>query len=261
MHPRIEVLQTSALLLGYHAELPLVYLNLLIQARLRGMIDGMLERRTRYLQVAFNRTLPDAIHVIRQLPKSPRIILEAGTPLIKAEGMNAVRTIKAIGALHFGFAPYVVADMKTMDRGSAEVDLAANAGANAIVALGSAPVETLDHFLTQCEKRGIDSMIDMMNVEFPIEVLGKLRKKPKVVILHRGVDETSFNKEKAIPYWSIQRIKGTYNLMLAIAGGDDLREVQRAAFNGADIVVVWQSFYQANANTANLAQSFLQNVK
>jgi len=238
-----------------------VYLNLLIQARLRGMIDTMLERRTRYLQVACNRTLSDALRIIRQLPKSPRIILEVGTPLIKAEGMNAIRTIKAIGTLHFGFAPYIVADMKTMDRGTTEVDLAADAGANAVIALGSAPTETLEQFLAQCDKRGVDGMIDMMNIEFPLEVLSKLRRRPKVVILHRGVDETSFNKEKAIPYWSIQRIKGTYNLMLAIAGGDDLREVQRAAFNGADIVVVWQSFYQADANTGSLAQAFLQNVK
>lgn len=221
----------------------------------------MLSRKKHYLQIAFNRTLADAAAIIRQLPKSDRIILEAGTPLIKLEGMRAIQSLKAWGTLHFGGNPYIVADMKTMDRGVTEVDMAATAGASGIVALGSAPIETLDQFIARCAERGVDSMIDMMNIEYPIEVLAKLRKRPTGVILHRGVDETSFNKEKPIPYWAIQRIKGTYNLFLAIAGGDSSREVQRAAFNGADIVVVWQSFYKATDNTAALAEHFLQNVK
>jgi len=81
------------------------------------------------------------------------------------------------------------------------------------------------------------------------------------VILHRGVDEESFNKEKQIPYHEIQRVKGNYNIMLAIAGGDTPREVQRAFFNSADIAVVWKNFYTPNKQTVALAQEFIKQIK
>jgi len=157
--------------------------------------------------------------------------------------------------------PYVVADLKTMDRAEAEVAMVANAGASAAIALGTAPIETLDSFVNECEKNEIDAMIDMMNVEFPLSVLRKLKKIPPVVILHRGVDEEKFNKEKQIPLHEIRRIKGAYDIMIAIAGGDKLREVQSAIFNDADIVVVWKSVYQKSEETASLVDGFLKAIK
>lgn len=44
-----------------------------------------------------------------------------------------------------------------------------------------------------------------------------------------GVDEERFNKEeKRIPLHEIRRINGNYNILIAIAGGDTLKEAQRA---------------------------------
>jgi 3-keto-L-gulonate-6-phosphate decarboxylase len=80
-------------------------------------------------------------------------------------------------------------------------------------------------------------------------------------MLHRGVDESQFSKEKQIPYYQIKKIKGNYNLLVAVAGGDTLKEVQRAIFNDADIVVVWKEFYQLSSATAQLASSFLQEIQ
>jgi bifunctional enzyme Fae/Hps len=137
----------------------------------------------------------------------------------------------------------------------------AKAGANASTCLGVAPIETIDDFIAECEKYGIDSMIDMMNVENPLLILKQLKKIPAVVMLHRGVDETEFSKEKQIPYYQIKQIKGTYNILVAVAGGDTVKEIQRAFFNDADIVVVWKNFYQANSETAQLAKSFLREIK
>ncbi|RMD59039.1 hypothetical protein D6821_02030 [Candidatus Parcubacteria bacterium] len=159
------------------------------------------------------------------------------------------------------FYPYVVADLKMMDRGETEVDLAAQAGADAATALGHAPIESLNAFIQKCEEVGIDAMIDMMNVEYPLAVLRQLKKLPRVVILHRGVDEERLNKEKQLPLYEIKRIKGSYDMLIAVAGGDSLREAQRAIFNDADIVVVWKSFFQSSADTAKLAKEFLREVK
>ncbi len=253
-----------------------------------------LSRKKRYLQIALNSTLEEAESIIAKLPQSDRILLEAGTPLIKRYGEEGIRKIKIWYERHLlglpleepnsgssspasafflkfaqrsvsqgegEFTPYIVADLKMMDRGKTEVEIAARAGAKAAVALGVAPIESLNSFIEACEENGLDAMVDMMNVEFPLGILDKLKKIPPVVILHRGVDEERFNKEKEIPLYEIRRIKGRYNIMIAIAGGDSIREAQRAIFNDADIVVVWKSFFQSGEDTGELARAFLKEVR
>jgi len=264
----------------------------------------MLDKKQKYLQIALNSTLAEAQRIISQIPLDKRIILEAGTPLIKAYGAEAIKNIRTWWeqrVLGYGpevfqpqggnpmlinllakslekkvaskqrrktmrdketvLTPYIVADLKCMDRGVREVNVAFQGGADAAVALGQAPVETLDTFIEECEKRNLDAMIDMMNVEFPLNILRQLKKLPQVVILHRGVDEESFNLEKEIPFHEIQRIKSNYDILISIAGGDTFQEVQRAVFNDADIVVVWKSFYQGTAETAKLAEQFLKEIR
>ncbi|PIS43105.1 MAG: hypothetical protein COT24_00045 [Candidatus Kerfeldbacteria bacterium CG08_land_8_20_14_0_20_40_16] len=263
----------------------------------------MLDPKKKYLQIALNSTLDEAQEIISKLPVSDRILIEAGTPLIKrygAEGIAAIKNwywqkvtgvtpmissrsssykyfgltglllsalqkqkvkSKEIPKTNADFEPYVVADLKCMDRGETEVEIAANGGANAAVALGHAPLETLDAFIQNCKKSGVDSMIDMMNVDFPLTILRNLEELPQVVILHRGVDEEHFNKEKEIPFYEISRIKSEYEILIAIAGGDTFHEVQQAAFNDADIVVVWKSFYKSTADTAKIADDFLKEIR
>jgi len=258
--------------------------------------ETKLNPKKRYLQVALNSTLDEARKIISHLPVSDRIIVEAGTPLIKRYGEDGIRQIRIwfeerlrrgrlpamISTAPFSFwglrdltkspsepaqktkdvlFPYVVADFKTMDRGETEVEIAARAGASAAIALGSAPIETLNSFVAACEAHKLDAMIDMMNVEFPLSVLRALKKVPPVVILHRGVDEERFNREKQIPLHEIRRVKGNYNIMISIAGGDTLREVQRSIFNDADIVVIWKSVYQETSDTVSLVEGFLKEIK
>lgn len=249
--------------------------------------------------------MDEAHAIIRRLPASDRIIFEAGTPLIKRYGMEAVRKLVAWtsgGINSFGLPlpktssqpkglaqyllqtmmngvstssevsettsamvgsrpTYVVADMKTMDRGATEVEMVAQAGGSAVIALGSAPIETLNAFIASCHANKLDAMVDMMNVEYPVSVLRKLKTPPDVVIVHRGVDEERDNREKQLPLHEIRRIKGNYDLLVSVAGGDTPREVQRAVFNDADIVVIWKSVYHQNEETLALVEGFLKNVK
>lgn len=148
-----------------------------------------------------------------------------------------------------------------MDRGKTEVEIARDGGANAATVLGAAPIETINYFIASCQDMGLDSMIDMIGVDQPIKVLRKLRKQSTVVILHRGVDEEVFDKNKPIPYLQINKIRSSFDTMISIAGGDTIREVQRATFNDADIVVVWRDFYAPTSNTGQLAESFLREIK
>jgi 3-keto-L-gulonate-6-phosphate decarboxylase len=216
-----------------------------------------LEKRKKYLQIALNSTLEEAGEIISQLPASDRILIEAGTPLIKIYGTAAVSQIKKMAPV----GAYIVADNKCADLATREVELMANAGANASTCLGVAPIETINGFIDECDKLQIDSIVDMMNVPDVLAVLKKLKKLPTVVMLHRGVDESEFSKEKQIPYYQIKQIKGNYKVLVGVAGGDTAREVQRTVFNGADIVVVWKNFYTPSSETAKLAKSFLEDIK
>ena len=54
----------------------------------------MLNKRYKYLQIAFNRSLAEVRSMIALLPASEKIIIEAGTPFIKRYGQNGVSSLK-----------------------------------------------------------------------------------------------------------------------------------------------------------------------
>lgn len=217
----------------------------------------LLEKKKKYLHIALNNSIEDAEIIIQNLPVSDRILIEVGTPMLKQYGTDAISQIKSMLAT----GTYIVADNKCADLADREVEMMAAAGANAATCLGVAPIETIDSFIEECQRYNVDSMIDMMNVEDSLAVLKKLKKLPDVVILHRGVDETETTKGKQIPLYQIKQIKGNYNIMVSVAGGDTLKEIQSALFNDADIVVVWKNFYESSGDTASLAQSFLDEIQ
>ncbi len=197
------------------------------------------------------RTQPNLVEVIKTAQKQYRHLKEQKATLFH----SSVQKTKLPP-----LAPYIVADLKMMDRGDTEVQLAHEAGASAATALGHAPIESLNAFIAQCQELNLDSMIDMMNVDFPLAVLRKLKTQPDVVILHRGVDEERDNKQKMLPLHEIRRIKGSYDTLIAVAGGDTSKEIQSALFNDADIVVVWKNFYQGNVDTSTIAEKFLKDL-
>lgn len=216
----------------------------------------ILDKRKKYLQVALNSSISEAMRVVNSVPLSDRVIIEAGTPFIKRYGIQSIRDIRSMWATRWwgkSVTPYIVADLKTMDRGNTEVVMAREAGASAVVALGQSPLETINSFIDSCARLKVDSMLDMMNVEAPVKVLRRLKKLPDVVILHRGVDEEDFNRNKPIPYVQINKVRSSFDVMISIAGGDTIREVKRAIFNDADIVVVWRDL--------SLVSEFLKEIK
>jgi bifunctional enzyme Fae/Hps len=218
----------------------------------------MLDSKTRYLQIAFN----DDIHLVKMvLPgivKSPRILIEAGTPYLKREGMRGLMEIRR------QWPGYIVADLKIVDGALGEVDMAHQHGATAVTALGNAPKETLDLFIKRCQQLDIVSMIDMLGVNDPLAVLRPLIAPPNVVVLHRGRDEET-NRSKLINYRHISRIRSKYNIVISAAGGVDLKEASSAIFNGANMIVAnlvspgqnWKGISTAS-DVSEMAQRFLE---
>ncbi|MAT44098.1 MAG: hypothetical protein CL609_17325 [Anaerolineaceae bacterium] len=191
----------------------------------------MLDNKIRYLQIAFNKDTQQVRKILPLIPERPNIFIEAGTPFIKEEGMNGVSAIRRL------WKGQIVADLKTIDGAEGEVAMAVQSGANAVTVAGSCPTETLDLFIQACEASGVYSMIDMIGVEDPLQVMRPLKKPPDVVIIHRGRDEES-TRGKVIRYKQINKIRSKYDVLIAAAGGIDLHEARSAIFNGANIVVV-----------------------
>ncbi len=231
------------------------------QPRARSMPITRLETKVRYLQVAFNEDWNQARRILPQVMQSGRILIEAGTPYIKREGVAGIRAIRSRWAGH------VIADLKTTDGGAEEVAMVRAAGATAATVLGSSPVETLDRFIATCERLDMDAMIDMLGVPDPLGVLMKLKRPPKVIVLHRGRDEEG-TRGKVIQYRHVNRVRSKFDVIISAAGGVDLREARSAIFNGANIVVVnivtpgkpWEGI-PADSDVGAMTREFLATIE
>jgi len=141
--------------------------------------------RPPYLQIALDApSLEGAKKVLEQLPGSDRIIIEVGTPFIKRYGTRGINELRQIARDKF-----IIADLKTLDVGKVEVDIAYEDTADAVVAAGLAPAETLDATVSESRRLGIYAVIDMLNVEDVLAKLKSIKEFPDIVILHRGIDQ------------------------------------------------------------------------
>jgi bifunctional enzyme Fae/Hps len=190
--------------------------------------------RPPYLQISLD--IPDLERtkkIIAQIPRSDRIILEAGTPLIKRYGTKVINDLREVAKEIF-----VIADLKTLDVGKVEVDLAYDETADAVVAAGVAPHETLNSFIHEAKRLGIYAVVDMLNVEDPVKKLQPLKEFPDVVILHRGIDQET---GRAIGLELIQEMRQTFKdkrFLIAVAGGIVPETAKEALEKGANIIIV-----------------------
>jgi len=197
--------------------------------------------RPPYLQVALDiPSLERVKKIISELPKSDRIILEVGTPLLKKYGVNVIRELRNVAKDKF-----IVADLKTLDVGKVEVDLAFEETADAVVVAGLAAPETIDKFVHEAKRLGIYAIMDMMNVEDPVEKLQSLKQLPDVVILHRAIDVEKTGKTR----WDIIKdMRQTFpdkKFLVAVAGGITPVTAPEALANGADIIIVGRYITQS----------------
>jgi len=210
--------------------------------------------RPPYLQVALDvPSLERTKKIISELPESDRIILEVGTPLLKKYGVKVIRDLREVTKDTF-----IIADLKTLDVGKVEVDLAFEETADAVVVAGLAAPETIDKFIYEAKRLGIYAVVDMMNVEDPVKKLQSLESFPDVVILHRAIDvEEGIGETR----WDlIKEIRETFKrerLLIAVAGGISPETAREALANGADIIIVGRYVTQSR-DVERAAREFLK---
>ena len=198
--------------------------------------------RPPYIQIALDvPSLGRTKTIISELPKSDRLILEVGTPLLKKYGTRVIRELREL-------APdvFIVADLKTLDVGKVEVDLAFDETADAVVASGLAATETLDKFIYEAKRLGIYSVVDMMNVDDPVQKLRMVKTFPDIVILHRGIDvEMRTGKTRWDLIKEMRQVFKEQKFLVAVAGGIIPETAPEALARGADIIIVGRYITQS----------------
>ncbi len=210
-----------------------------------------------YLQVALDIPNWERMgRVVKDLPSNDHLIIEAGTPLIKRYGVDIVAKIKEIKPDTF-----VIADLKTLDTGNLEVRMVSDAGADAVVISGLAPLRTMEKAIEEARKTGIYSSLDMLNVEKPLAVLKELSvggMMPDVVELHRAIDVEQEERHAWGDIAEIKRIGG--KMLVAVAGGIKEDTAPEAINGGADIIIVGRGITNSK-DVEGVSRRFLRLLK
>ncbi len=198
--------------------------------------------RPPYLQVALdNPNIDSILRVVSEIPNNDNIILEAGTPLIKRYGVGVIRKIREASKDSF-----IIADLKTMDVGKVEVDMAFDETANAVCCAGAASSATIDDFVYEARRMGVYSFLDVMQVDDPVAKLKNLKRLPDGVIIHRAIDVEQRGEEHGwgvIP--KIREVFSDERLLISVAGGIRPNTAQIALDAGADILIVGRYITQS----------------
>lgn len=164
--------------------------------------------------------------------------LEAGTPLILAEGLHGVRKLREA----FPSVP-LVADLKTMDGGYLEAEMMAKAGATHVVVMARAHEETIKCVVQAGKDFGVKVMGD--NMVFPNMVEGAKFLEDlgcDYVIHHIGYDErrgiAASGKRMPSPLDQLQEVVAAVNIPVQAVGGLSLEQAIKCPQYGAPLVVL-----------------------
>lgn len=185
------------------------------------------------LQVALDLMhLKRAMEIAKEALDGGADWIEAGTPLIKSEGVEALRALKK------AYPGYVlVADMKTMDVGGFEVEIAAKAGADIVTVLALADDSTIGESVAVARRYGAKVMVDLINVP---DIQGRAKRVAELgasyVCLHTGIDEQMRGGVSMKDL--VKDLSTTVSIPVAVAGGLTSETVSEMLKAGASILIV-----------------------
>ena len=159
--------------------------------------------------------------------------VEAGTPLIKSEGLDAVRELRRLFP-----GKVIVADMKIMDAGRVEVETAAKAGAQIVDVLGAATDATIAECVQAGKNYGAKIAVDLIAVADPlararqVEELGA-----DYISVHVAIDEQMRGRGQD-PFAVLAAVSGAVRVPVGVAGGINSETAAQAVAHGAGYVIV-----------------------
>lgn len=166
-------------------------------------------------------------------------VLELGTPLIKSAGLSAVTAIKEAHPDKIVFA-----DLKTMDAGELEADIAFSAGADLVTVLGVAGDSTIVGAVEAAKKHGKGIVVDLIGVS------DKAARAREVVALgaefvevHAGLDEQA---EEGFTFGDLLEAGKASGVPFSLAGGVNASSIASVQESGARVAVAGSAIYSAS---------------
>ncbi len=143
------------------------------------------------LQVALDYTsLPQAL-VMASLVRPEVDIIEIGTPLCKAAGLEAITAMREICP-----DKLILADFKTPDVGGLEATMAFDAGADMITVIGGAALATVEQAYAVARERGKEMLMELTGVR---DILARAAEWRRIgvdrIVYHREWDAQSAGRE------------------------------------------------------------------
>jgi len=164
--------------------------------------------------------------------------LEAGTPLLLAEGLHGVKR------LHESFPGIpIVADLKTMDGGYLEAEMMAKAGATHVVVMARAHEETIKCVVKAGKDFGVKVMGDNLGSDDMVEAAKRLEELGcDYVIHHIGYDERRGIAARGLrmpsPLDQLKEVVNAVRVPVQAVGGLSLEQAIQCPSYGAPLVVL-----------------------
>lgn len=192
------------------------------------------------VQISLDLTsIPEAIETAHMALRAGVDWLEAGTPLIIAEGMHGVRALRQ----EFGTDVPIVADLKTMDGGWLEAEIMAKAGATHVVVMARAHEETVKIMVKGGRDFGVKVMGD--NLGCPDMVAGAKMLADlgcDYVIHHVGYDERrgigAAGGRWPSPLDQLREVVAAVHVPVQAVGGLSIEQAMQCPEYGAPLVVL-----------------------
>lgn len=164
--------------------------------------------------------------------------LEAGTPLILAEGMHGVRSLRN----RFPDTP-IVADLKTMDGGWLEAEIMAKSGATQVVVMSQAHEETIRCVVQAGKDLGVEVMGDNLGSDDMVAGAKRLEDLGcDYVIHHIGYDErrgiAARGERQPNPLDQLEEIVQAVSIPVQAVGGLTIEQAMKTPVYGAPLVVL-----------------------
>jgi len=209
------------------------------------------------LQVALDiETLEDALEMAKNV--APFVdILEAGTPLIKSEGVRAIQALKEAHPTKI-----VCADLKTADAGYLEVKMAAQAKADIVTILADAYDITIEEALHAAHDFHVEIIADLIVSRSPASRLAEIMNlnykgtKLHYALVHSGLDRQASRRAPLSEIESVIQIQN--HPRLALAGGIKVSDIPKILTYPLDIIIVGGAITRAK-NPSKAAEQ-LRNI-
>lgn len=175
-------------------------------------------------------------------------ILEIGTPCIKHNGIELLKTLRAKFPNN-----KILVDLKTMDAGFYEAEPFYKAGADICTVLGTADIGTIKGVIDVANKYGKMAQVDLINViDKKARTLEVAKLGAHIIGVHTGLDQQAAGQT---PFSDLAMVTGlNTGAKVSVAGGVKAATAAQVVDAGADIVVAGAAIYGAADPAASAAE-------